>query len=174
MTGLKVRREPHFGLVRAGGVYTQTITIHNQDPIRCLRPIIIAPLTSQRQERGGNKARIFLRDAAALAPGTKMSVDIVLFAAEQEDFVDHLEIRTVLGTIQVLEIRACILAPSSWMRVLREFRWDNLPPLRPGVAFMGMIDKGTRKHIVTSENLSQRRPKRNLFSTDRDLRYAVL
>ena len=92
MGGLEPSRDPHFGLLRAGGVYTQTIILHNVDATRSLRPIVTASQTSQQHNRGKNKVRIFLRDNTALAPGTKMSIDLVLVAVEPASFCDSIQV----------------------------------------------------------------------------------
>ena len=130
--------------------------------------------------------------------GTKMSIDLVLFAVEAESFCDSIQVRmhrlsfppprlwpiippfrsyyggwsqikTPTGC-QVLEIKACIMDGSAWLQVVRRLRLEDRPALRPGVSFMGLLDKGERKYVVTTENPSQKRSRRPLFSTDRDMR----
>jgi hypothetical protein len=86
-------KQPHFGFLRAGAVYTQTISLKNVDVQgQSLRFLVLPPTTSTRRDKSQNRLRVFVRDIIALAPGMSIDIDLVLLAAKPAKFSDVLEV----------------------------------------------------------------------------------
>ena len=71
---------------------SQTISIINEDPRESVRFSILPPSSSQQPGVGKNKLRLYFRDLIKLAPGMRMFVDLVLFAAVPAKFHDQIEV----------------------------------------------------------------------------------
>jgi hypothetical protein len=84
--------QPHFGFLRVGGLYTQTIQVINEHPRDSVRFSVLPPRSALKPQGGRNKLRLYFRELIKLAPGMSMSIDMVLFAAEPAKFNDYFEV----------------------------------------------------------------------------------
>lgn len=81
------------------------------------------------------------------------------------------QIKTELGNVTI-NVGAYILNQANWVCVSKRLWLEKRPPVRPGVACLGTVENGKRKHLFTNDFPEETRPlgERHLRTTDRDHR----